>query len=142
MDIEKRYQNLKKVTKEIFSFKLYYIITLKLELDRYLDDLVLISNINEFRDFPLIILDLKQKNNQLENLVNQIELDFDLMKKFLISIDHRVDYELRRKIGNIFLDKILDLYGDKIDEIEKTIYLLSMAIEDIENKIVTTNTSN
>ena len=142
MDIEKKYKKLNKVTKEVFSFKQYYIITLKLELDRYLDDLVLISNINEFRDFPLIILDLKQKNNQLENLQNQMELDFDLMKKFLISIDHRVDFELRRKIGNIILDKILDIYGNKIDEIEKTIYLLSMAIEDIEKKIFITNLSN
>ena len=142
MDIEKKYKKLNKVTKEVFSFKQNYIITLKLELDRYLDDLVLISNINEFRDFPLIILDLKQKNNQLENLQNQMELDFDLMKKFLISIDHRVDFELRRKIGNIILDKILDIYGNKIDEIEKTIYLLSMAIEDIEKKIFITNLSN
>ena len=142
MDIEKKYKKLNKVTKEVFSFKQYYIITLKLELDRYLDDLVLISNINEFRDFPLIILDLKQKNNQLENLQNQMELDFDLMKKFLISIDHRVDFELRRKIGNIILDKILDIYGNKIDEIEKTIYLLSMAIEDIEKKIFITKLSN
>ena len=46
-------------------------------------------------------------------------------------MDFRVEYELRRKIGNIIGIEILKLV-EKIDNIEKTTYLLVLSIEDIE----------
>ena len=54
----------------------------------------------------------------------------------MITIDYRVDYELRRKIGNIIADKIIFFYHDKIDKISVTEYLLSLSIEDLEKKII------
>ena len=49
-------------------------------------------------------------------------------------MDFRVEYELRRKIGNIIGIEILKLV-EKIDNIEKTTYLLVLSIEDIEKKL-------
>ena len=49
-------------------------------------------------------------------------------------MDFRVEYELRRKIGNIIGIEIVKLV-EKIDNIEKTTYLLVLSIEDIEKKL-------
>ena len=49
-------------------------------------------------------------------------------------MDFRVEYELRRKIGNIIGIEILKLV-EKIDNIEKTTYLLVLSIEDIKKKL-------
>ena len=58
-----------------------------------------------------------------------------MLQKFVILIDYRVDYELRRKIGNIIANKIINSYNDKIDKIEATEYFLGLSIEDLEKKI-------
>ena len=139
IEIRERYKYLQKYKKEIFSFEQNYIIILTLSINAFLDDLFLFSNLKEFREFPLIHLNLKRKINQLQNLQNQLELDLDLLKKFVVSVDYRVNYELRRKIGNLLADKILNIFGEKIDKIELTLYLISLSIEDIEKKIVNAN---
>ena len=54
----------------------------------------------------------------------------------MITIDYRVDYELRRKIGNIIFVKIFALYHGKIYEIYSIEYLLGLSIEDIEKKFL------
>ena len=141
LGIKERYMHLQRYKKEIFSFEQNYIIILTLSINKFLDELFLFSHLKEFREFPLILLDLKQKVNQFQNLQNQLELDLELIKKFVDSIDYRVDYELRRKIGNLLADKIMNEFGEKIDQKESILYLISLSIEDIEKKIITANNS-
>ena len=50
-------------------------------------------------------------------------------------IDYRVDYELRRKLGNIIGAKLVNEYQNKIDKFKLTEYLLTLSIEDIESKL-------
>ena len=68
--------------------------------------------------------------------MNNLGLDVELLKKFVITIDYRVDYELRRKIWNILTDKIIFFYHDKIDKISIIEYLLNLSIEDTKKKII------
>ena len=142
MNIKKYYENLNKYKKKILSFEQNYAIFLISSIRQELDKFSLNSNFKYFREFPLLLLETKQQLNQLQILHNKLELDFEFLKKFVISIDYRVDFEFRRKIGNIIADKIVDAYGDNIDKIELTEYLLGLSIEDIEKKIIKVNTKN
>ena len=141
MEIRKRYISLRKYKNEIISFKQNYIIALNLSIVNQLDELFLNFNFKAFRDFPLILFNLNQKINDLERQQNQLLLDLESIKKFVISIDFIFDFDLRRKVGNMISGKMLNLYVDKLDKIEMTEYLLALAIEDIETKIAKTNLS-
>ena len=136
LEIKTKYENLNRFKKDNIYLKHNYLIRLSSLLDNNLDQLFLFRNLNEFRDLPLLVLELKQKINILENIQNNLELDLQLLKKLVKSINFRVDYELRRKIGNLIADKFINLYGEKIDKIHITEYLLSLSIEDLEEKIV------
>lgn len=142
MDIKNYYENLKKCKKKIFSFEQNYAIFLISLIRQELDKFTLISNFKYYREFPLLLLETKQQINQLQILHNKSELDFEILKKLAISIEDRVDFEFRRKIGNIIADKIVDKYGKYIDKIELTEYLLELSIEDIEKKIIKVKTKN
>ena len=139
IDIKQRYISLQKYKRKIFIIRQNYLMVLKLSLDRLLDELMLMSNLKEFRNFPLMLMDVEQKVYQLQNIQNQLEQDLKLIKRFIISMDYRIDYELRRKIGNIIGIEMLKLFGEKIGQIEKIQYLLVLSIEDIETKIAQTN---
>ena len=64
-DIRQRYMSLKKNKRKKFNAKQNYLIVLKLSLDRFLDELMLMSNLKEFRNFPLMLMDLEQKIDKL-----------------------------------------------------------------------------
>ena len=64
-----------------------------------------------------------------------MKLDFELLQNFVLIIDYRVDYELRRKLGNIIGAKLVNEYQNKIDKFKLTEYLLTLSIEDIESKL-------
>jgi len=59
----------------------------------------------------------------------------ELLIKYTISLDYRVDYEQRRKIGNLIADKMLTLFPENIETIKINEYLLGFVIENIETKI-------
>ena len=134
-DIKKYYQKLNLYKEESSSIEMSFIMMLFRQIDNGLNELRQITNYKDFKDYSLNFLDIKQKYDQIQVEVNELELDVELLKKFVITIDYRVDYELRRKIGNIIADKIIFFYHDKIDKISITEYLLGLSIEDIEKKI-------
>ena len=87
-----------------------------LSIDKEFNLLSGLSWNREIIDIPLILLDTKNKLNKIQLLQSRLELDIDLLKKFVLSIDYRVDYELRRKIGNLIANKIVNLIDiNKID---------------------------
>lgn len=114
-----------------------------LSIDKEFNLLSGLSWNREIIDIPLILLDTKNKLNKIQLLQSRLELDIDLLKKFVLSIDYRVDYELRRKIGNLIANKIVNLIDiNKIDNFSITEYLLALSIEDIENKIIKVSSKN
>ena len=135
-DIKIYYQKLQLYNQESFPIEMSFMMMLFRQIDQGLNELRQITNYKEFKDYSLNFLDLKLKYDQIQVEMNNLELDVELLKKFVITLDYRVDYELRRKIGNIIADKVISFYYDKIDEINATEYLLGLSIEDIERKII------
>ena len=66
--------------------------------------------------------------------INLIETNIELLKLVNIKTFHKLDFELRRKSGNIIAKHILSSFSDKLDKIEsnKNIYY---DVEEIEEKI-------
>jgi hypothetical protein len=143
LSIEEKYEKLKKTKKKVISFMQQYIFAMHLSIDKEFNLLSGLSWNREIIDIPLILLDTKNKLNKIQLLQSRLELDIDLLKKFVLSIDYRVDYELRRKIGNLIANKIVNLIDiNKIDNFSITEYLLALSIEDIENKIIKVSSKN
>ena len=143
LSIEEKYEKLKNTKKKVISFMQQYIFAMHLSIDKEFNLLSGLSWNREIIDIPLILLDTKNKLNKIQLLQSRLELDIDLLKKFVLSIDYRVDYELRRKIGNLIANKIVNLIDiNKIDNFSITEYLLALSIEDIENTIIKVSSKN
>ena len=135
--IKEKYEKLKKIKKQMIFFNQNYIIAMHLLIESEYNLLFGLSWNKEIIDIPLIHLDTKNKLNELQTLQSTLELDIELLKNFVLSIDFRLDYELRRKIGNLIANKIVDLIDiNKLDNFSITEYLLALSIEDIESKII------
>jgi hypothetical protein len=134
-NIKNCYINLRKYKKKNISYEQIYIITMNLLIKVELDELSHLSIDKKMADLPFIFLDTKTQLNKLKMAQNRLELDIELLEKFLISLDYRVEYEFRRKIGNLISNKIINNFENKLEIFSKTEYLLALSVEDIESKI-------
>ena len=139
LEIQNYYNKLGLEGKKMIYYKQNYIIALNLERRSLLQNFALSSKLKEVRNYPFILMELKQKFQKYEVLYEKLEYEFELLKKYFISIGHRLDYELRRKISNLITVDLYELYEDKIDKIKENEYLLGLSIEDIEKKIKIVN---
>ena len=85
MDIKNYYQNLKKYQKKNWPFELNYAVFLNSFIKQELDKFSLISNFTYFREFSLLLLRTKLQLNHLQILYNKLKLDFEFLKKIVIS---------------------------------------------------------
>jgi hypothetical protein len=69
--------------------------------------------------------------------INMIELNIKSLNQSIIDINYKLDYELRRKTGNLIAEKIIKEYFDDLEPIIKTEYILSLSIENLQEKIST-----
>ena len=135
VDIKNHYRKIGRDKEEIMSLEDENIGFMKLWVEKEIADLFRISLEQAISEYPIIAFDTKRQLNKLQILYDQLELDFELLQNFVLKIDYRVDYELRRKIGNIIAAKLINDYQNKIDTFELTEYLLTLSIEDIEYKL-------
>lgn len=135
------FNKIKKVYKEPFSplfennLKSAYIIGLENLIKNSYTDLLLISNSIEIGKTYYFLIETIKKYQELQLIINKLNLDIQVLKAYVVSIDYRVDYELRRKIGNLIAEKFISLYPNKIDNIIETEYLFGLSIEFLEKKI-------
>ena len=128
MELKKLYHCLKRYRNPLFFT---YIFSLSHSIERGIDELFRLSCRKEIADFPFIILGVKNKLSQLQILYNELELNFELLKKHIFKNSYLFDYELRMKIGNIIASNLVCIYHDKIDNFELKEYLLELSLEDI-----------
>ena len=117
------------------NLKSAYIIGLENLIKNSYTNLLLISNSIEIGKTYYFILETIKKNQELQLIINKLNLDIQVLKAYIVGIDYRVDYELRRKIGNLIAEKFISLYPNKIDNIIETEYLFGLSIEFLEKKI-------
>lgn len=117
------------------NIKSSYIIGLENLIKSSYTDLLFISNSLEVGKTYYFLLEIIKKNQELQLIINKLNLDLQLLKAYIVGLDYRVDYELRRKIGNLIAEKFISLYPKKIDNIIETEYLFGLSIEFLEKKI-------
>ena len=135
VDIKNHYGKIGRDKNEIISLEDENIRFMKLWVEKEIGDLFRVSLEQAINEYPIIALDIKNQLNKLQMFYDQLKLDFEMLQNFVLIIDYRVDYELRRKIGNIIAFKLINEYQNKIDKLRLTEYLLTLSIEDIENKL-------
>ena len=135
MDIKNYYGKIGRDKNEIISLGDENIRFMKLWVEKEIADLFRISLEQAISEYPIVALDIKNQLNKLQMFYDQLKLDFELLQNFVLIIDYRVDYELRRKLGNIIGAKLVNEYQNKIDKFKLTEYLLTLSIEDIESKL-------
>ena len=135
LDIKNHYRKIGRDKKGIISLEDENIGFMKLWVEKEIADLFRISIEQAISEYPIIAFDTKRQLIKLQILYDQLELDFEFLQNFVLKFDYRVDYELRRKIGNIIAAKLINEYQNKIDTLGLTEYLLTLSIEDIEYKL-------
>ena len=86
-------------------------------------------------DYKYLTLNYFETINRLQIKINIFELKIKSIKNSIIDINNKLDFELRRKIGNLILDQIFNEYFNNLESIQKTEYILALSIENIEEKI-------
>ena len=89
-------------------------------------------------EIKLLSLNLIKVINSLNLKLNLVETNVEFLKQLNIKIHHKLDFELRRKVGNIIAKSMLESFYDKLDKIDfnKNIFY---AVEEIEEKIKQSN---
>ena len=98
---------MKKIKKPKISFILQFLLEIRFLIEGEFRKLSRLLQNEEIIYIPLIILDIKHKLNKLETLQSKLALDIALLFIFILSISFRVDYEVRKKIGNLIANKIM-----------------------------------
>lgn len=133
--IKKIYQKNKRPILSMNPTKRAYLISLNNLINEKKNELLLLSNVLLNENAQYCLLETIEKVRELQTLVIKLNLDLELLIKYTISLNYRVDYEQRRKIGNLIADKMLTLFPENIETIKINEYLLGLAIESIETKI-------
>ena len=95
------------------------------------------SIIKDF-DSDEIYLNLSKCFRKISTLKLKNELNtfsFELLKTSALKINYKLDFELRRKVGNILGKLILQKFSDNLNTIKPTKYLLTLSSEKIAEYI-------
>ena len=80
-------------------------------------------------------LNLNKEINYLKLKNKLYEFSMELFKVFSLKMNYKLDFELRRKVGNILGEVILKNFKVNLNDIEPTKYLLTLSNEKIVEKL-------
>ena len=112
-----------------------YLKSLKLQISNLINSM---ESIIEKYNISEINLNLSKCFAKISNLKLKNELNafsFELLKKYSIEMNNKLDFELRRKVGNILGLLILQNFHENINTIKPTKYLLTLSNEKIAEDI-------
>jgi hypothetical protein len=78
---------------------------------------------------------IKKDNENLKLLLKVYETDLNLIKKINMSLLFKIDFQLRRKIGNLFAELLIHNNCNLLDEIEETDYVIMETLILLKKKI-------
>lgn len=80
--------------------KIAYLISLNNLINEKQNELLLLSNSFLNGNTQYCLFEAIKRIKELQTLVKKLDFDLELLKKYAITLDYRVDFEQRRKIGN------------------------------------------
>ena len=118
------YKNIKRFKKNNRFNKSFFYISLKGIIDyfrsqyHYINEAITIINSNINNNY------LKKEIDNMKLVLNICNENINLLKKINMSVLYKYNYQLRRKIGNLFMQMLLYNYLDLLDPIEEKDYIL------------------
>lgn len=108
---------------------------IKLKIENAISSFFLIEAKFNINDLYLILSKCLKKIDELK-LKNELnEYSIKLLKIFSIQMNYKLDFELRRKIGNILGKEILKKFSNNLNTIKPTKYLYTLSNEIIAEKL-------
>ena len=136
LEIQELYRNEDKLKENpLYFLKNEYLSSLNSSIKEIKDNIYRITDIIDFGDLKYYYFELMKESSKLKLIINMLELNIEELKKYVIDISYRNDYQLRRKVGNLITDKIIGEFYNDLGAIKINEYLLSLSIENIEDKI-------
>ena len=99
--------------------KIAYIISLNNLINEKKNELLFLSNSFLNGNTQYCLFEAIKRIKELQTLVKKLDFDLELLKKYAIDLDYRVDFEQRRRIGNLLAEKILSLFPNNIEPMKK-----------------------
>ena len=78
---------------------------------------------------------IRKDNENLKFLLKVYETDLNLIKKINMSLLYKIDFQLRRKVGNLFAELLIINNSNLLDEIEETDYIIMETLILLKKKI-------
>ena len=136
LEIQEFYRSEDKLKEDpLYFLKNEYLSSLNSSIKEIKDNIYRITDIIEFGELKYYYFELIKESSNLKLIINMLELKIEELKKYIIDINYRNDYQLRRKVGNLMADKIIREFYNDLGTIKINEYLLSLSIENIEDKI-------
>ena len=129
---EKKYNN-----NSLFLVETLYLNSLSFHIKQTKQTIVNLVKSIESNDFKFYCTNYIEKIDKMKLKINMIELNIKSLNQSIIDINYKLEYELRRKTGNLIAEKIIKEYFDDLEPIIKTEYILSLSIENLQEKIST-----
>ena len=128
------YKRKKKKIQKIPFNKSAYLFSLSNSICIYRNEFLLIDEIVNSTDMKLLLIKLIKLVENMKLKINFVEANVEMMKKLNLEAHYKLDYELRRKTGNIISKSLLFCFFDKLDKIDPNKYIF-YAVEALEEKI-------
>jgi len=136
LDIKNYYINEKKyINNSLFLVETLYLNSLQSRIKQTKQTIANLVKSIESNDFKYYCTSYIGKIDKMNLKINMIELNIKSLNQSIIDINYKLDYELRRKTGNLIAEKIINEYFEDLEPIKQTEFILSLSIEDIQKKI-------
>ena len=127
---ENKYQN-----NSLFLVETQYLNSLSFHIKQTKQTIVNLVKSIESNDFKFYCTNYIGKIDKMKLKINMIELNIKSLNQSIIDFNYKLDYELRRKTGNLIAEKIIKEFFDDLEPIKQTEYILSLSIENIQENI-------
>lgn len=127
---ENRYNN-----NSLFLVETLYLNSLSSHIKQTKQTIINLVRSIESNDFKFYCTNYFGKIDNMNLKINMIELNIKSLNQSIIDISYKLDYELRRKTGNLIAEKIINVFFENLEPIAQTEYLLSLSIENIQEKM-------
>ena len=136
-DIEKMNENLE----EPLIFKNCYYTSLKSNIGDLKNLLYSLKLILDSNATNLMLTEYIKETNYLKLKIEVSNFCLELLKKSSIKMNYKLDFEMRRKMGNVIGQLLLENFHENLVEIKPTERLIALSSEKIKEKIIKNKSS-
>ena len=101
-----------------------------------------IEDIMQSSIFFLYAAKITKLYEKIDLQIHIIQYNYEIIKNIIIEVNYKLDFESRRKAGNLLIKEIINKYYNNLEKLKITKYRLMQSIKIIKQKIIQNNNNN